>query len=34
MELSLGSFVAAFVFGFGAALGWTLMMGLIGLLRR
>jgi len=34
MVLSLGSFVAAFVFGFGASLGWTLMQGLIGLLRR
>ena len=34
MTLSLGSFIAAFVFGFGAALGWSLMMGLIGMLKR
>jgi len=34
MTLSLGSFIAACVFGFGAALGWALMNGLIGLLKR
>jgi hypothetical protein len=34
MTLSLGSFIAAFVFGAGAALGWALMNGLISLLHR
>jgi hypothetical protein len=33
MTLSLGSFLAAFVFGLGAALGWALMSGLISVLK-
>lgn len=33
-ELGFGSFVAAVVFGFGAGLGWALINGLIGLLKR
>ncbi len=33
MTLSLGSFIAAFVFGLGAALGWALMNGIIAVLK-